>query len=398
MLDERSRYELALAEVVAQQGRRDEARQAAGAVLQAAEKSGKPDLQVEAHRMLSKIALMGEDLLRAEEHLLLAKALTPDDQPLIEANLNHDLGRVLFHRSHYDEALRQVSQAYRIFEGHVLREKVAQAVHLWAMCLSRLHRYAEAMRKYKEAGDHFRSIRNPQGSAAVKVNAAALSLRSGQLEEAAALNREAYTQFFALRDERGMAIASLNEGTALMWLGRVPGAETRYREALNRSTANNFELLRSSALVNLGTVRLEQGAIEEARGLLSEGLNLRLKLGHAEAVSDATCLAIACARDGDLAEADRHSGWAAEQLKAPDTPEVEFNQRVHLVRAQVLRLQGRHKEAQSALQDASKALRKACETFPDEEHRQRYRDGFPFNRTLAGIVEHGQWPDLPSIL
>ena len=103
----------------------------------------------------------------------------------------------------------------------------------------------------------------------MKVNAAALSLRSGQLEEAAALCREAYTQFLALQDERGMAVVSLNEVTALMWLGRVPDAQTRYAEALKRSTANHFELLRSSALINLGTVRLEQGAIKDARGLLS---------------------------------------------------------------------------------------------------------------------------------
>lgn len=399
MNEEIIRYKMALANAIAQQGRRREAREVAEETLRSAEERGQPEVQIEALLALSSIAQMGGELQAAEADLLRAKALAPDDQPLIKAHVNHALGRLAFVRSHYDEALQYATEAYRVYEAHLLRTKIAESLHLSAMSLSRLHRYAEAAVDYEGARQQFRGIHHQQGLAAVNVNEAAMSVRTGRFEKAITLSEEAHTLFIDLGDEQGQVVASLNHGTALMWSENVDAADFWYRKALDRATVNAFEFQQAAALVNLGTVRLEQQSVSEALNLLRQGLALRQKLGHAEAVSDATCLAIACARDGDLAEADKQSGWAVKQLKAPDATGVEYNQRVHLVRAQILRLLGgRDQEVEIALGDAKDALDKALKRLPDEEEKELYKNSFPFNRVLVQIIECGQWPERPSIL
>ena len=389
---------LLLANALAQQQRRDEARNEAQQALQSAQQPHRADLQVECLLTLSKMAQMSEDLKAAENHLMEAKSLTLDDQPRILADLSLQLGRLAFFRSSYGQALSHAQEARKLYGQQPLRQSMAEVLNLSAMSYARLHRYTEALEAYKEAGEQFGILGYKQGIAAVAVNAAALAIRTGHLWRAEEFSRKAHQLFVEINDQRGVGISALNLGTALMWSGKVSEAESWYDEALQRATVGNLESLKASALVNLGTVLVEQHDAAAARDRLSQGLALRQKLGHVEAASDATCLAIACVEDGNLADADKHSREAVDWLQASETPGVEYPQRIHFVRAQILRLLGRHHEAQAALDDAQVALEATLRSLPNEDDRSAYRENLPFNRSLGIVLEENRWPDRPTIL
>ncbi|MDW8394693.1 MAG: tetratricopeptide repeat protein [Anaerolineae bacterium] len=382
-----------LGRALAGAGQQAESQRRLSQALELARQRGDRAEQLQCWLNIAEVALQREQFDKAREALSYAVELS-DKSSVLLPQLLLALGKLASAQNDFALALAYAQESSELFARRGILDGEAEARTLAARMLARLSRFDEAIQAYEHAHLSYAALMMPQGMAAARVNTAALVLRLGEFERGLSLAREAYDLFAEIQDGRGLCAAANNIGFALIYLGQVDQAERWLREAHQRAVELNLPAQQASALANLGAALLCSGRLGEARACMEQGLALREALGHVDISVDCAFLAVACLRLGDLECAEAYSARGVSVLE--QIPQAENPQQVWFARAQVLRAQGRHEEASSALERAA-ALLQHLQRLLTPRQAATYQSAFPFNTAILRALQQDLWPDPPAI-
>lgn len=160
-----------------------------------------------------------------------------------KANSLLNIGRILVHKSMYQEALECFSQALELLEREKDWDGVARAFNNIGICRVELGLMAEAAKAYERALELNQTIGNKVGASSLLTNLGQLMLRQDMIDESLEFFDKSIVAKRELGDNYGLAIALYSKGMAINERGETQEALDILNQAMQSATEAGEQII-----------------------------------------------------------------------------------------------------------------------------------------------------------
>lgn len=207
------------------------------------------------------------------------------DEPIVEAEMLMNLGRLALHRGSYEEAEAQFRQGLALARHHEHAGLISRALQGLAVTRDHNGDYEQAAQYYKESLSFTRQLADRQREATLLMNLGGLSCDLGQYEVAQDYLQEGLRIATEIEYDGILSPLLLNLGVVAGYLGDLSQEERCYQQALVVAQRLGHQEDIAYLLTNLGGLASDRGAFAEAEEYLQKGLAISREIGHLERIS-----------------------------------------------------------------------------------------------------------------
>lgn len=209
---------------------------------------------------------------------------------------------------------------------------------------------AESARMLQQAVKEFRQVGNRDGIATALSNFADARFSQGDLTEAKKLLEESIPEYQAVDDKEGVVLNLDTLGDIWRQSGELDRAETSYRQAETIARKMDDHNAIAYVLTGQGDLALDRGNLGLARKSYQEAFELRDQSGEKQIAAESrVSLARVSIEEGHMSDAETSARACKQQFQGEKQSDDELSASIVLIDA--LLLQGKQGEAQKAIEE-----------------------------------------------
>jgi len=366
----------------------ESAQQSAQDVISLGDQVADMALEAQGYAILGRVLYHRSEYEEARQWLALVLESEAADTAL-RARVVYDLGLADYGQDHYEAALGRFSEAQQIYQDLSDGKGQVNCLLMIGTIASQRGDPLQTIPVLEQALVLCRRVGWRRGETYILGNLGSVRLDLGDLEGARQDHEQALAICREVGDREGEAISLDTLGMVQHRLGNLVTARDSFQKALDIDRAIGYRRGEGFALTHFGYTLADLGELDAAEAALNQALEIRRQLDRnsGTAIDDVAGLARIAQARGQWERAVQLASEALDWMATNDPARLEYPVQVYWICSQILLANTAHRpdlgrRGQKALASGHSILTDQAGRLLDENYRKMFLERVPFNRDL----------------